>query len=159
MNFCVFVRFIQTWVRGYSTKFPRRNGCRGLKFCMHIQIGQTRWKMLGIDFGVPRPHKKRGTLILFKIAWNGEKIDRNVFFYFGPTFSLLTCVRKFVKKLKKIKLLEIAWNGEKINQICCCWNFWQMFGVINWLLWDLHSKRLALGANAVDSNAVSDGFP
>ena len=27
------------WVRGYSTKFPRSNGCRGLKFCLHVQVG------------------------------------------------------------------------------------------------------------------------
>ena len=29
----------KVWVRGYSTKFPRRKDCRGLKFCLHIKIG------------------------------------------------------------------------------------------------------------------------
>ena len=27
-----FIRIIQIWSQGHSTKFPRRNGCRGLKF-------------------------------------------------------------------------------------------------------------------------------
>ena len=57
---CVCVSVIEkTWVRGYSTKFPRRNGCRGLKFCLHIKIGVTRWKMVKMNFGVPPPPPKK----------------------------------------------------------------------------------------------------
>ena len=77
----------KNWFRGYSNKFPRRNGCRGLKFCLHIKIGVTRWQMVKMSFGVPPPQKK----------------------LFGGRTQI--CCQKW----KKSKLFKIAWNGEKIS--------------------------------------------
>ena len=51
---CLSVWIIQTWVRGYSTKFTRRNGCRGLKFSLHIKIGLTRCKMVKNNVSPPK---------------------------------------------------------------------------------------------------------
>ena len=65
MWLCVSV-IEKTWVRGYSTKFPRSNGCRGLKFSFHFQKGRTRWKMVKMTFGVPPPPQK-------KIIWGAYK--------------------------------------------------------------------------------------
>ena len=38
--------------------FPRRNGCRGLKFCVYTQLCLSRWKMVKTTFEVNPPPKK-----------------------------------------------------------------------------------------------------
>ena len=67
------------WVRGYSTKFPRRNSCRGLKYRLHIQIGLNSIKIMARLNYFPKIH------LYFNFILNNEYV---ILIYFSSKFKL-----------------------------------------------------------------------
>ena len=76
MNLCVCV-CVCVCVIPSGGNFPRRNGRRGLKFCLHTQIGITRRKIAKIILGVPPPQKKIGYLTQILKTMKNIKVIQN----------------------------------------------------------------------------------